>query len=212
MSAPKPPLAEALAELHAIVDGDDIDPAATLAELREPSGHLLAGVEDLRAQVAALTAERDQARAELATEHYRAQRELLLCLWREMEGDQEGDAPANHLLESGLISGSIRRDEHIAVLESEVQTVSDERDRLARVLACEVGDAEHASDGWQRDVHHRWSRRSPGFYLVAFKWGGTHTWEVWDNPDGTLICHGRAKYALDAMLAADEAARAGEAS
>ncbi len=72
--------------------------------------------------------------AENATEHYRAQRELLLSLWREMEGDQDGDAPGNHLLEDGLIAGSRRRDEHIASLESELTDLSDEVDRLHALL------------------------------------------------------------------------------
>lgn len=62
MSGPNQPLAEALAGLHAIVDGDDIGPAAVLNEFREPSGHLLAGVAGLRAQVTALEIERDRLR------------------------------------------------------------------------------------------------------------------------------------------------------
>jgi hypothetical protein len=129
-------LAEALSELHAIV-GDDIDPAETLAELREPSGHLFAGVEALRAEVASLTAERD---------------------------------------------------------------------RLARILAVERGDATAAPAGWRRDVNHQWYRNDGRHCLTVYEWGGVYTWELSTAATGTYVCNGRKKYALEAMEAASTAA------
>ena len=88
--------------------------------------------------------------ASIQTEHYRAQRELLLCLWREIEGDQDGDAPGNHLLETGLVAAARARDERIGWLEARVaeleadsaETMIEADAKFDRMGIVEVADAE----------------------------------------------------------------------
>lgn len=100
----------------------------------------------LKARAEAAEAERDRLAARVAeleasiqTEHYRAQRDLLLSLWREIEGDQDGDAPGNHLLEAGLVAAARARDERTEWLEARVAELEAEAAALVALAEARGG-------------------------------------------------------------------------
>jgi hypothetical protein len=81
-----------------------------------------------------------------------------------------------------------------------LQRVVAERDRLARVLAVEQGDASQVPDGWTRGTHFPWVRGR-----IAVCYGSTKgaRWELVVR-GGQTIGEGHSS-ALDAMEAGDRA-------
>ena len=82
-----------------------------------------------------------------------------------------------------------------------LQRVVAERDRLARVLAVEQGDASQAPPGWRRDMHGAWRRK--GWVVAPYHRPG------WRVMQGSWPPVAFCDSAIEAMTAADAMAAAG---
>ena len=82
-----------------------------------------------------------------------------------------------------------------------LQRVVAERDRLARVLAVEQGDASQAPPGWRRDMHGAWRRK--GWVVASYHRPG------WRVMQGSWPPVAFCDSAIEAMTAADAMAAAG---
>jgi hypothetical protein len=91
--------------------------------------------------------------------------------------------------------------------EAENERLTAERDRLARVLAVERGDATAAPEGWSGPYNDWYRGNDDGtglFCTTCWTGRGRHKWAVY--VDGELVADGVAATALEAMEAADAAA------
>ena len=91
-------------------------------------------------------------------------------------------------------------------LRNQVATLTEERDRIARVLAVECGDASQAPNGWYR-WYDNWRKDLAGSTDIvglvgAVRLGGEYHWNA--GRPGRLNRQGTARSFLEAMEAVDE--------